>query len=370
MTLSWPPGSRQINDLLDLRPGIGVRYESVRWDLVAIGGATIGQLDVARGASMSVSADATIKRTLNRVTVPSDQWADVNPYRDRLQPVWVLSDRTEWPLGVLFFTSAPTVTGSRAQSVEVGTLYDGGFLLDQPIVETFGISQNGSVDDAITTIIDRLQLAGIRILNVDQARTSVRAREPIAWPIGTPTAQVLEALCALAGFYPPHFDNRGTLRLRPARLPEQSEADHYYRADGGRVVASTFVRNDNLLDAPNVHVVLSTGAAETEVSAVAEVDYRLPWSKQSRGFAVVEVHRLQGIETTAQAQAMARRYAVASANDATEVQFTSPPDPRHDVFDVVDVDGVRYLEVGWTLEMVPGGAHTHRVVRGGYGDDG
>lgn len=356
----------QPNALLDLAPGIGVRYESVRWDLLTVGGARVGELNVERGASMTVSGDGSIKRTVNGVRVPADQWADVDPYRNRLQPVWRLSDGTEWPLGVLFFTGAPTGVDDPEQLVELTSLYDGGLLLDQPITQTFGISQGGSVESAITEIVDRLQIAGIRILNVEQDSTDVRAREPVAWPIGTPTAQVLASLCELAGFYPPHFDNRGTLRLRPARAPEVSQADHFYTQRGGRVAAGSYRRNDNLLDAPNMHVVIATGAAETEITATAEVDYQLPWSRQNRGYAVVEVHRLQGIETTTQAQRMADRFAAASANDAQEIEFTTTPDPRHDIFDVVDFDGVRYLEVGWALPLEPGGAHTHRINRGGY----
>lgn len=352
------------NTLLDLEPHVGVRYETVRFDLIDPAGNTIGELHPARDQAPSIACDTggTIKRRLDGLTVTATEFADVNPYRDRLAPFWLLSDGTQWPLGVYHFTGAPVVDGT----VNLTAMYDGGWILDQPLTSTLGTPWGGAIDVTMERLIDRLQvISTLRFVAVNMEATDARTREPIVWPAGTPATQVLDQCCALAGFYPPHFDNRGVLQLRPALDPEHGQVSHFYGA-AVRVVSGATTVSDDLLEAANVHVVVSSGATETEVVGEAEVDVSLPWSVQNRGFRVVEVHREQGLTSSLQARWMARRYAAAASRGAREVEFVGPPDPRHDVFDIVDWDGTRYLEVGWSLALTPGGEHRHRLQRGGF----
>lgn len=351
------------NDLLDLAPGVSQRFETVRYDLINLAGQVIGQLHPEQGrASIQVNTEATVIRTLSGLVVSADEYADVNPYKDRVAPKWVLSDNTEWPLGVFHFTGDPV----QEERVRLTTLQDPGYLLDQGCtVSAFGVAQGGSIENAMRRVVSRA-----RIRDFVLEETNARAREPIAWPPGTRWIEILDKLCTLAGYYPPHFNNTGTLRLRAAVEPATAPVDISH-SDEGRIVAGSRVTNANLLDAPNAHIVISSGASETEVTGVAYVDPTLPWSKENRnGLVIAEVHREQGIETTAQARRMAKRYASTSAADAQEITFSTAPDPRHDVFTIVQYGAQRFLEVGWSLRLQPGGEHTHRILAGGFEIDG
>jgi hypothetical protein len=86
-----------------------------------------------------------------------------------------------------------------------------------------------------------------------------------------------------------------------------------------------------------------------------------PHSIQNRGFVIADVINIQ-LTTRAQANAVARNIAV-TQRIVERVELTTPPDPRHDSYDVVRWDGSLWLEVSWSMTLVEGGAMRHVLQR-------
>lgn len=347
------------NPLLDLAPGIGQRAEGIIFNLVDSDGLPAGSIHPEAGSvRISFDGSANITRTMSGLNLTATEWADVDPFSMRVAPFWKLEDGTLWPLGRFFFTGAPQTTGI----IETTTLYDAGMVLDTGSIQAYGVNAGGDISDAMVGV---LNILAIRDYVVDDA--GVVASVPIGWPIGTSWLSILRALCDLAGFLPPHTDNLGRVVLRRTDPVEISQASITYGAQSPKVKRASTSLNPNLLAAPNVHVVIDSGATTSPITAIAYVDPALPWSKENRGFIVSQTHDMQGIDSTDQAQQMANGFASVDPNSFEELGFTSVPDPRHDAFEVIDYNGIAYREVAWSLDCRPGGDHVHRCVRSGIG---
>jgi hypothetical protein len=344
-----------VTNLLDLPLGVGQRSESVRWELVDTRGVHIGEMhpDADNPPSLSVSSSASIVKTIRDAIFDSRELADVNTFRSRLRPRWVLEDGTEWPLGEFFFTDAPQPLGTGPRLVTT-TLFDGLVQVDVASDRTWGVATGESIRD---TMIEIIQTAGIARYKV--SATDAVAQAPITWPIGTNLREILKQLCNMVGFLPPYFANDCYLTMRPIDQLSPGANNRKYDEKNSRVAAGSGTYNANLLNAPNVFVVVGAGATQGEVVARAYVDPQAPHSRENRGFVVPRVYTEQGITDTATAQLMANAYAAAAPNSYETVSFTSSPDPRHDVFTLVDFYGTTYRELSHTLPLTPGGDHAH-----------
>lgn len=180
--------------------------------------------------------------------------------------------------------------------------------------------------------------------------------------------QAMKALCDLAGWLPPYFDNNGVLTIKPPPDINNLIPDHVY--PGGRVLRDTIVENDNLLNAPNVYVVTCSGPSSGEITASAEVAQYLPFSVYNRRFEIVSVTRVQGLTSTSQAQRMANTLAAGAGVGFKSIQFEATADPRHDLFQTVEWNGFMYRETQWSLKLRPGGSHSHTITQGGFGNAG
>lgn len=350
------------NTLLDLPARIGQRRETVRWQVLDQELNPIGDLDVERQAGAAVVNDtrSAVKRKVRSVTIRDSQ--DVNLFTDRIAPVWVLEDGTEWDLGVFMFPKVSDVLAASGRSRLGATLFDQGFILDQPTDRTVGISEGGSVYDTIVDIVDRLGFDEQRRV-IDRSNAAVA--DPVGWPAGSQTwGQVLGDLTAMAGAFSPYFDNAGILRVRrvvPVDELSNDDAVTYDLGPSSRVVRDSVVISDNLLSAPNRWVVINTGANEGEIVGVADVDPQAPHSFERRGFRIVEVIRMQGIESTQAAQLAAEGRARESFHSFDEIRFDSAADPRHDTFDLVLFDQQLCREVRWELPLDAGSVMSHEI---------
>lgn len=346
------------NQLLDLVPGVGQRQESIVYRLTDDQGNATGDVHPERAqASVSFDTSANVTRTLSNLIFTAAEFADIDPYADRIEPTWVLEDGSEWQLGRYYFTGVPQEQGL----VRCTTMFDVlGMVADTGSLQAFGVDAGGRVHDKMVEV---LNILGIRDYEVDV--TDVTVSSPIAWNLGTSWLTILRYLTDMAGFIPPHTTNSGSVRLRRVDDIRIDSAVVRYAAGGNLVVNDTTSVNPNLVDAANAHLVVDTGATDAPITAFAFVDPALPWSKENRGFVKSETHEVQGIESTEQAQQMADNYASVDANGFEEITFTTAPDPRHDSFMIIGYNGIAYREVGWNLPLQVGAQHAHRVVRSG-----
>lgn len=346
------------NPLLDLRSHIGTVASKVRFDVLDRTLAVIGEITPARTITITLDTTASIIRALRGFTLHANDARTINPQADRIRPIWCLEDGTEWPWGVFLLSGETRRVGSAHTFVDA-TLMDQGFQLGQPMSRSFGVGTGGAVRPAMVELVEE---AGIFDYEIDPTEQTVGG--PINFQIGTSRTTVINALGKLAGFHIAHFDNDGTLRL-VAPTPLQPGAGHLYEVEGPavRVRRNSISENSNLLNAPNVYVVVCNGPSASEIVARAMIDPRLPHSIENRGFEVPKIIRMQGLTDTAHAQRIADAAAMTDPFQLETVAFSSAPDPRHDTFDVVEFSGGLFQESSWSCALAPGADHHHEITK-------
>ena len=343
--------------MLDLE--ILSRAESVRFDLVDKTGAVLGAIHPQEAVTVSNDANAQIKRTLSGFQLAADEYSDVNPLTDRVRPYWVLSTGDEYPLGVFLFADASTQRWSYGRTM-TASLVDQGLVLAQEISESIGFDAGTTASAAI---VRTFEAAGF--FTADVATTAYTFGSPIAYPAGrggATYAKILDELCQKAGYYPAYFDNNGTPRVRAtATLTDATPTLDY--VDGGRIASGTIVEANDLLKAPNRFLVIDTAATTGDVSYVYDIPADAPHSFENRGFRITKTIEAPGVGDKVQAENVARSYYSANPQAYETAVWSSPADPRHDTFDIVNYRGVNYLETVWSLTCTAGGPMSHTASR-------
>jgi len=346
------------NRILDLAPGVGQVKSTVVYQILDRDLNVIGEVNSLTDCTVSASTTATIKRQLGGFKLGEKDLRRVDLFQNRIKVAMLLEDGTSWPLGVYVFTDSAKKVGSYVSTLDT-SLMDQDYILSQGSRYPYGVNPGGSITDAINFILDD---SGIYQRDVPGDAT-VRVGDPLSWPPGTARSEMLKVLCNLAGWLPPYFNNDGVCIVRPPTDTANVEPDHYY--DLHRVAYDTLIENDNLLQAPNVYIVIGTGPSKGDISATAEVEASLPFSVPNRGFVITSIHRTQGLTSTRQAQEMADALAAQGADGFRTVFFAGPPDPRHDLFQTIEFNGGILNETEWSLPL-KGASMTHSLTLGGF----
>jgi len=339
------------NPLLDLATGIGQRSSTFRFDLInGVTGQHLGEINPVRAASLTHDTTRTIKRQLSFPLGRQDT-ADINVVTDRVLVTMVLSDESEWPLGQYMFVDASRVVYTSGK-LSAAILADEMFLVDQEVER--GIS---GVGIAIPTVIETT-LAGLPV-DLELEGTEFTSGE--AWGIGTQRGQILEALSVSGDYFSPWFGNDGKLHFIRAFNPIDRPADFNFD-DGHRVLRQPIVETDDLLTAPNRFIVLSNtsaGASDLPIVATADVPANAPHSIQNRGFVIAKTVTLQ---MNSQSQAQGVVNGLANRQTVFErVNLATPPDPRHDSYNVIKWQGELWLELAWSMALTEGGLMNHAM---------
>jgi hypothetical protein len=346
-------------DLVTLA-GIGQRYSKIRFDLLDSIGSVIGIVhpDADRTPAIDVRTDATLKRVLRNLWVTPSEAIDIDLAADRVRPIWVFSDGSEWPLGTFIFADASTAWQSWGKPL-TGSLVDHLLVLNQPSdVSVVSYPSGTNIADALEAEWRRSGLAEYR---VEPCGTFLA--DALSWPIETKQLTRMIDLSKLGGFLDPYVDNYGVGQSRavPALTAETTDLVYDDNRDVGRVYADTTVESEDLLRAPNRFMVVSTSGSAAPVVAFADVPASAPQSWARRGFRVVEVIRVNGVASVADAQVIADAAVASSGHTFRYAEFDSAPDPRHDVYDIVRWMGENFLELGWSLPLAEGSSHHHRL---------
>jgi hypothetical protein len=344
--------------LLDL-DGVSLRTDRFRFDLLNAANVKQGEIHPVTFCQIANTADQAIKRRLTNFALPPDEATDVDVLADRVRPVMILENGSEYPLGVFLFADAASTRHSYGVAM-TATLVDQGLILGQQIRATIGVDQGTNCATALAAVAAE---AGVLSMQVDTTAASTGA--PLVWPSGKSAAtygKVLADLAALAGFHDPYYSNDGTLIARTLSNPDTTTATLIY-ADGGRIVAESMTESNDLLQAPNVYVVIDTASTGNAVTYSYELSADAPHSYARRGFYVPRFVEAPGVANVDNALQLAQTQASADVLAWETVQFASPLDPRHDTFDVVNYRGQNYLELGWRMTLAPGGPMEHELKR-------
>lgn len=356
--------------LVELPAGTGHVASRIRWDVLSPDLDVIGSVTPEQGrGQINVATTANIVRTCRSFTLHANDARQLNPFRDRLRPRWEYEDGSRYNLGVFMLSSPVRRVGSLHTFMDA-TLLDQGWALDQPMTRSYGLWANGSIHAALVELAEE---AGITQHEIAYTDETTAGGGPLNWPIGTIRLRIMRALCELAGFLPPYFDNDGTLVVRPPGDPNAGQQLTYRLDSTSRIFDGTVAERDNVVDAPNVYVVVGLSPGRSEIVGRQEIDPRLPHSIPNRGgLEVPDVHRIQGVASTQQAQRIAQARAARDPFQLAAAEFSAAPDPRHDVFDLVEYDGDVWLEDRWTLTLdASDPEHRHSLTKQVYGlEDG
>lgn len=354
------------DELLDLVPSVGQRFEGWRFDVLDEDHGLLFSIPVDKDSppTVQVDVDSKVRRQLTSLHITADVAPLVDPVRHRIRPVFLLSNGYERAKGVFLFSDPEEHVESWGSDLTV-TLVDQTMLVDQPASTTFSLTPGALFSDAMIATLDE---AGIPAERIDVEPSTRAVSDPVSWKVGTSRWTRLEDLCRRAGYFSPYFDDDGVGKCRSIPTATAVDADHVYDLDeGSRVLAGSVQRGSTALASPNVWQVVSI--APGDVAIVGE--YRLPdvhpLSAANRGERVRSTN-VQGIADLEAVNAAAKASYEAEPAPLQWVEFDSAIDPRHDVHASVSFDGEFHVERKWSIVCRAGGP-MHHMIRREYADD-
>lgn len=352
--ISYLPSDDALLDLL-----VPQRREGYRFYLLDSGNNRIGRVYPQLGVRIENNTTQLPMRRMSGFKLSADDHDAVDLIGNRIAPVMVLENGSEYPLGVFMFADATDSEFSYGIETEA-TLVDQGLILGQTLRYPLGFDAGALVTDCMRQVAEA---AGISSAYIDASSATLGS--PLSWLAGGSDTyySVMASLAAIAGFYAPYFDNDGRLIGRVAIDPTTSSPTITPYEAGTRIIAGTILRSNNLLSAPNVYMVVDTSSREAPIRAEYVLPDSAPHSIARRNFAITKVTPAPGVGNNDQAYELARQLAQTEVKAYETVNFQGATDPRHDTFDIVQFLGDTYIETGWSLTCLPGGPHEHELKR-------
>lgn len=356
------------NSILDIDPWIGQSHATFRFELRdGVNGRFLGEVHPDRTSNPTLTHDTTrtIKRQINSVLFTPTESAMIDPLRHRIY-VYMEIGGQSFPLGRYAFIDDATIVTTAGNKLTT-TLVDEMIIVDQEL--DIGFSPRNTKTPANAPIA--LGASDILIRRLLENFSFTQIIEPTefysigSWAQGTSRAKVLEDLSLDGDYFSPWFGHDYALHVirsfDPAGRPPSFDWD-----DSDKVIRDSIIRVNDLLTAPNRFVVISNRSTLDESSAVYgtyDVPVSAPNSIINRGFIIPKTFSLQ-IDTAQQAAALAQN--IAQRQMIFErVELSTPPDPRHDSYDVIRWSNENWLELSWSLPLVPGAEMRH-VMRKAY----
>lgn len=350
-----------LSPVLDM--DLPARQASWRFDLVTPELTVLGELEVDRDSppQLSVDTSRSVKRTLTGVRLPPNVINEVDVVKDRVKLTMVLNDGSEWPQGVFLFSDVSRLVVTQGLDIGLLSLVDQLLIVDQQTTRSISYEPSKQITVAIGELLAELPIA---FTVVPAGAVITPSAEAISWPAGTSRLRIINELATMIGYHELFFDNTGRGQLALMPNPEEAlESIVLMYPLGGRTYLGSTTRSTNLLELPNRFMVLNNGAGDIPISAIYDVPASAPHSFANRGFYIAHVEQLQGIATVSDAQSAAQSLARLWKFPFETVEFSSPPDPRHDTYNVVDFEGVRFLELSWSMSLVDGSEMRHVLRR-------
>lgn len=371
---------------------IGQRQASFSFDLIGIDGfRDPDPLTPLRDTSPAISHDTTrtVKRTMS-LALGVEDTARFDPVYHRVEVAMTVGSVTH-PLGR--YMAADRTRADFATNMMQGSVAftDELAQVTVPLERGFSAPQSGdngaSLSGTNVATLTRALLNRFRLFDPRDAWGGVGTVVPVgirsggyipveidieptayttamAWRAGTTGGQVLEDLALSGDYWSPWMDNHGTFRMIRTFDPSTPSVVPLSDWDDTRAaIRGSVSYTDDLLSAPNRFVVISNkGAgvnATTPITSTYDTPADAPWSIANRGFVIPQIIDAP-VDSGGAARAMARAIG-RRAQVFERAQVSTPPDPRHDSYDVVIWRGSKWLELAWTLTLVEGAPMVHTL---------
>ena len=366
----------------------GQREASFVFSLMDEDGYSQGVVTPIRESVPTLAHDTTrvVKRTVTLLLGTEDA-ARFDPIKSRVEISMKLSDGRLFPLGRYMPVSSSKLQTSSGDVLSVA-LVDEMFIIAQPLAKSFscatatrGTALYENVQEATNRFLDNYPTFSGRtdtrgpssgsstVMAFAVHNAILRDVEPSSlvsagsWQLGTDGGQVLNNLSVDGDYFSPWIDNNRVFRMIRTFDPE-TVVPQFNLDTTKTVVRNSITRTNDFLNAPNRIIVVSNAAAGDSrtrpIIGTYDIPSSAPHSIENRGFVIAKVLNLQ-VTTAAQAAVAARNIALRQ-QVVERVELSTPPDPRHDSYDVVEFDGVLWLEIGWSMALIEGGT-TRRVLQ-------
>lgn len=348
--------SQHVSSKLTLPAWVGQRSATFQFDVVDAVTGYRRTLNPVRDSQpvLRHNTTGTIKRTLTQVGLGVADTAVFNSISSRLELFMIISGES-FPLGRYVPSDWPRFR-STGGTTSVASFYDEGFIVDQQVTNGFGALTTTS--ELCSAMLDRFLSRYPITFEIAPSDFSTLD----SWNAGTRGGVIVEQLALDGDYLAPWFDHESIMQFIRNFDPADEIPTFNFDRDK-RVLRENIVESDNLIDAPNRFVVIGNGAASVDngsaIVGSADVPSSAPHSIANRGFIVPEVVTRQ-IQSSAQAGAIAAN--LAQRNMLFEqTELETPPDPRHDSYDVIRWQGENWLEIGWTLTCHEGAPMRHTL---------
>lgn len=357
--------TRSFVPTLDLATYIGQVSSTFTFELVdGITGERFGEINPLKDAPPTISHDTsrTIKRQLSPLNLGVEDARRIDPIRQRVITSMTMKG-VDYPLGRYMFADTTAMKWTSGNLLSA-SLVDEMFIIDQELEQSFTVDErvDETVEHAIRRLLSGFISAGTFSIQIEGSTAQATG----SWAAGTSRAKALSALCTQGGYFQPWFDNAGALRIIQSFEPADSIPDFDFDV-GNQVIRGSIAETNDLLSAPNRFIVISNGSSGGAASAPAvgvyDVPNIAPHSILNRGFVIPDVYDIQVRDSYA-AQAAAETIGI-SQTIFERTDLATPPDPRHDSYDVIRWNGEQWLELSWSLTMKEGAPMRH-IMRKAY----
>jgi hypothetical protein len=368
----------------------GQRKATYVFTLVEFSGYAQGEINPIRDSPPTLAHDTTriVKRTLSLV-LGVDDTARFDPILHRVDVAMKLSDGRLFPLGRYMPVSYSRIVTSQGDMASVA-LADEMFIIAEPLVNSFscgapigGNAPYENVQEAVNRFLDNYfpTFAGIAKTRGPSSGATIRSDYQIyntipreidptsyisagSWQLGTNGGQVLDSLSVDGDYFSPWINNERIFKM--VRLFDPDTVVPTFDFDeSGTVIRNSITRTDDFLNAANRIIVVSNSASgenrTTPIVGTFDIPSSAPHSIQNRGFVVAKTVNLQ-IPTANQAAVVARNLALRQ-QVVEKVELSTPPDPRHDGYDVIRFQDEMWLEIGWSMTLLEGAPMRHVLQR-------
>lgn len=319
------------------------------------------EITIAPGSSVSMNADADIKRTARFTLYEPLDWLN-----EEIKPYMLLQigdQYAEFPIGV-FIPSTPRRNGSDGANEWTIEAYDRTVILaedglDEPLYIQAGTLYLDAIQDVLVS-------TGIENIMVqDYVYTVIPADRE--FEIGQSKIDVVNALLSEINFNKIYCDVDGRFVLSAFKEPSPDRIDFTYTADALSIISADTSAETDFYGMPNVFIaVCSNPDLDIDYRSVYVNDNPLSeFSTVQRGRRIIsEVYQPDQIASQVDLDAYIRRIAFEQTQTASEtVSFRTALMPVHGLLDTLeirhpDINGV-FSESSWTLPLEAGAEMDH-----------
>jgi len=346
--------------VLDLDDSIGQRRATFRFDLVDTITGYRTPIYPRRDTvpTLTHNTSRSIVRQLTGLNFDVDDTSLLDVITSRVEPFMVVDGDAAYPtgrpLGRYMFNSKLDFEFTSG-TISTTMLYDEGFDVDQQLDVSFGAQSTVGIAARCQTLL--LKLLDPLPIEVE-IETSPYTATTAGWRAGTSRGFVVQQLALDGDWFSPWFGNDGKMHFIRAFDPATALVTFDLDA-GNRVIRNKVVRTSDLIEAPNRFIVISNSAnaVADDITGSYDVPSSAPHSIQNRGFVIPKIEDRQ-VDDAAQAKAVARNLGLRQTI-VEQLEISTPPDPRHDSYDVLRWRGDNWLEIAWSLPLVEGSEMQH-----------